>query len=219
MAMDELMITNTATDMPLHQILAMFSGTFPTGAFAFSHGIEQAIKDHLIADCDTFKQYLHNLVEQGSSWNDLLLLRASYFGQDTKELAVALASSQSRRKETEDQGFAFAHNINKIYGIHVDPAPLPVVVGQISKRLNLDIDRVSSAYLHSIISNWISIGIRLVPIGQTDGQIILHSLFPVMEQLVQRSKQADLDQLTSCGLLSEICAMRHRSAKTRICIT
>jgi urease accessory protein len=149
----------------------------------------------------------------------LLLLRASYFGQDTKELAVALASSQSRRKETEDQGFAFAHNINKIYGIYVDPAPLPVVVGQISKRLNLDIDRVSSAYLHSIISNWISIGIRLVPIGQTDGQIILHSLFPVMEQLVQRSKQADLDQLTSCGLLSEICALRHHSAKTRICIT
>ena len=51
------------------------------------------------------------------------------------------------------------------------------------------------AYLHAVTANWISAGVRLIPLGQTDGQRVLAALEPVIAQTAQRALTASLDDL------------------------
>jgi len=98
----------------LLKLMSWLSPAFPVGAFAYSHGLEQAIHDGLIRDRATLVEWLSDLVERGSGWNDAVLLAeawrvASVGGDcaDIAELAEALAGSKERHIETTLQGAAF----------------------------------------------------------------------------------------------------------------
>jgi urease accessory protein len=70
--------------------------------------------------------------------------------------------------------------------------------------------------LHALASNWISAAVRLVPLGQTDGQRVLASLEPIIHQVAARAALASLDDLGSATFRADIGSMRHESQYTRL---
>ena len=110
--------TMTMTEQPsgtaLLRLMAWLSPSFPVGGFAYSHGLERAVHDGLIADRKDLADWLETLVEMGSGWNDAVLFaeswRRAHDGGDLAEvaaLAEALAGSGERHLETMLQGAAF----------------------------------------------------------------------------------------------------------------
>jgi len=104
-----------AEDASLLRLMSWLSPAFPVGAFAYSHGLEQAINDGLVKDRASLVDWLSDLIECGSGWNDAVLLaetwRVTSSGGDcaeVAELAEALAGSKERHMETTLQGTAFA---------------------------------------------------------------------------------------------------------------
>src|SRR3569832_399143 len=98
----------------LLRLMAWLSPAFPVGGFAYSHGLERAVHDGLIADRKDLAGWLEPLVELGSGWNDAVLFAESWRrGRDggalneVAALAEALAGSQERHTETMLQGTAF----------------------------------------------------------------------------------------------------------------
>src|ERR1700722_43501 len=102
---------NAAVTPGLLRLLAWLSPAFPIGSYAYSHGLEQAVEDGDIADGDTLRDWLIDVLCHGSGRNDAILLRHAHRpGVDVtalNNLAVALAPSRERRIETLDQGTAF----------------------------------------------------------------------------------------------------------------
>ncbi len=57
---------------------------------------------------------------------------------------------------------------------------------------------------------------RSVPLGQTDGQIALASLEPIVRQAVDAALNADLDEVGTATPLLDWCSMRHETQYTRL---
>ena len=72
------------------------------------------------------------------------------------------------------------------------------------------------AFCHALVSNWISAGSRLVPLGQTDSQRVLARLEPVVAVTVQRALSATLDDLGSATFRADLASMRHETQYTRL---
>jgi urease accessory protein len=73
-----------------------------------------------------------------------------------------------------------------------------------------------SAYLQALAANWVSAGIRLIPLGQTDGQRVIVALEPAVVATVKRALDAALDDAGGAAFRADIAAMRHETQYTRL---
>lgn len=192
------------------------SPAFPVGAFAYSHGLEQAICDGDVRDAATLEAWLRLLLEQGSGAVDATLLCRALAGEEVADMARALAASRERLEETEKQGAAFVEAVNAIYDEALPPMPLPVAVGVAARRLNLPAEQVAALYLHSFTSNLVSAAVRFVPLGQSEGQRVLSRLHEVIETVATRAVETPLDQIGSAAFGADLAAMRHETLDVRI---
>lgn len=205
----------TETDPLL--LMQWLSPGFPIGAFSYSHGLEAAIEQGHISTPHELEQWLRDILTWGSGRNDAILIAQAYAGNDAcAELAEALCPSAERRKETLQQGTAFAKTLNDVWELTIKPAPYPVVFGQAAKLKNLAPEPAIAAYLHAFAANLTSAAIRLVPLGQTDGQAVLTRLTPLCQSLAAEAQAATLDDLGGCAFHSDIASMQHETQRTRL---
>ena len=132
------------------------------------------------------------------------------------DLALALAGSKERQQESLAQGRAFAQAASAVLDEQLEPAPLPIAVAAAGSKLGIALEALLPLYLHSQVANFISVAVRLIPIGQIDGQKTLSQLFPAIDRIARQAAVAELDSLGSCTIMSDIAAMRHEDMTTRI---
>lgn len=192
------------------------SPAFPVGGFAYSHGLETAIAAAEVADAAGLRDWLTVVLEEGTGTVDATLLCLTLNGADMAAEARALATSRERLEEAEAQGRAFIGTVNGITGAALPPAPLPVAVGMAARRLSLAPEEVAALYLHAFTSNLVSVAVRFVPLGQTEGQRVLAELHPVIGAVAARAAGATLDDLGSAALGADLSAMRHETQQVRL---
>ena len=73
-----------------------------------------------------------------------------------------------------------------------------------------------TAYLHAFAANIVSAGVRLVPLGQTDGQATIARLEPAIARIADAAAHSTLDDLGGSALLADIASMRHETQYTRL---
>tara|TARA_B100000287_G_scaffold45481_1_gene40714 strand:- start:305 stop:997 length:693 start_codon:yes stop_codon:yes gene_type:complete len=185
-----------------HTLTQWLSPSYPIGAYNFSQGLEYAVKESLVSDEKTLKDWLRENLEAGYFRNDAIFVKLAFFSETEEqleklvELMNAFSTSKSRLDEQILQGKAFF----KVTPNSTD-APYPIALGMAAKNYDLKIEEVIPLFLQSCLSNVISVAQRLLPIGQTEAVKILRDLFPKIEevsQLVLISSEADI--LSSCYL-------------------
>jgi urease accessory protein len=72
------------------------------------------------------------------------------------------------------------------------------------------------AFLHAATANLISAGVRLIPLGQTDGQRVLAALEPAIDATAARAMATALDHIGSATFRADIASMRHETQYTRL---
>jgi urease accessory protein len=209
---------------PLLRLLAWLSPAFPTGAYAYSHGLEWAVELGDIANGDTLRTWLADVLAYGSGRNDAILLRHAYRAHtdaatlhDIAELAAAVAPSRERRMETLDQGTAFIAAAAAWHPPQLPPrVAYPVAVGALAGSHGIPEDTTAAAYLQSFAANLISAAVRLVPLGQSTGLRVLAALEPTILHTAATTRTAMLDDLGGCAFRSDLAAMRHETQYTRL---
>lgn len=195
------------------------SPAFPVGAFAFSHGVETAVRDGLIADAAGLEAWLSDLLDHGTGHSDAVLLAAAYKSGNLKDVqatALAFQSSSERLVEAKQLGSAFCRTVRDTWGLDIPDLVYPVAVGRASKLRAISLEAAVGLYAHAFCANLVSAAIRLVPLGQTEGQIVLAKLQDHCEALAAEAKDFTLDDLVSAAFLSDIQAMRHETQSPRI---
>ena len=226
-------IRTTATTMPeaarpaLLRLMAWLSPAFPVGSFSYSHGLESAVHDGLIASRDDLAGWLETLLEMGSGWNDAVLLAESWrrarSGGDLGELAdlaAALAGSAERHRETVLQGAAFLEAAaawsNPALASLPPDCPYCIAVGAAAAGGGVALTDALAAFLQAFATNLIQAAIRLGVTGQTAATALLAALEPSLLALASRAADSTLDDLGGCAVLSDIAAMRHEGQETRL---
>jgi urease accessory protein len=216
----------------LYRLMAWLSPSYPIGAFSYSSGIEWAVEAGDIRDAATLQNWIATILEEGSGFCDAVLFaeahRLTAVGDDAAlaavaELAAALASSKERHLETTAQGRAFLDTTLAAWPCdaveRLAPAPevaLPVAVGVACGGHAIPLALALNAYLHAQAATLISAGVRLIPLGQTNGQRVLAALEPVVAATAARAIATPLDELGGAAFRADIAGMRHESQYTRL---
>lgn len=194
------------------------SPAFPTGAFAYSNGLETEIATGTVQDAASLETWLQNILRFGAGWQDAVLLsHALEGGRDAlDDLARALAPCAERLQEGLEQGTAFARTVTGITGHTLPPRMLPVALAEAAAPLDLPKADVIALYLQGFGGNLVTIGIRHVPLGQTEGQAVLSRLAPLIHDLARRAACVPLDTLGTCALAGDLAALQHEVMDVRI---
>ena len=207
------------TDLKFMTVMQWMSPAFPIGAFAYSHGLEWAIdKDH-VSNGEKLQKWITDLLEYGSLRTDAIFISLILRGHDAKkmnELSMALCPAGERLLETKLQGSAFAKVIEDVWQQDIGELSLPIAVALAAKNQSIEQDLILPAYLQAFCSNLISAAMRLIPIGQTEGQRIMLELYTTISDLVQTASESEIDDLNSACFFSDVSAMEHEYLQPRI---
>jgi len=205
----------------LLRLLAWLSPAFPTGGFAYSHGIEWAVEAGDITDGETLRAWLTDLLTHGAVRSDAILLRHACRPDadlvSLAELAAAAAPARERQAESLNQGAAFVRAATA-WGCPglPDPVAYPVAVGALAGAHGIDEDAACLGFLQAVTANLISAAVRLVPLGQSTGLAVLAALEPVILCTAAATRGAGLDDIGGAVFRSDIAAMRHETQYTRL---
>jgi len=218
----------------LYRLMTWLSPAFPVGGFSYSSGIEWAVEAGDITDVATLADWLDAMLGDGSGFCDATFLvhayRAAEAGEETAlkdaaERAAAFVPSRERQLETTSQGRAFidmakaawsCEGLDEVIAACNAPIVYPVAVGLVSAAHGIPLQPALHAFLHAVVSNWISAGSRLIPLGQTDSQRVLAQLEPVVVATAKRALQASLDDLGSATFRADLASLRHETQYTRL---
>jgi len=204
-----------------HKVMAWLSPSFPLGAFAYSHGLEFEISEGNVSTSEELYEWLKDILRFGSVWNDLVLFCNSYKTDvnslnELSDIAKAFAQSKERYYETIEMGNAFSKIISSIEGVYLKGMPLPIIMGYIAKIENVSLPYILPLYAHSFISNLISVSIRLLPLGQTDAQKLLFSLFPIIDDVSKEALKSNIGDMRNKCVLADLASMKHETLKVRL---
>jgi len=208
-------MTTTADILTLSQLL---SAAFPVGGFAYSHGLETAISEGAVTSAVTLEAWLFDLLQCGGGRSDAVLLNAAYAGDATTldAQARAFAASSERLRETDLQGVAFCQTVKAVWGVDLGRLCYPVAVGKAAAAMTLDPELATGMYLQAFTSNLCAAAMRLVPLGQIEGQKVQTALKPHCAAIAKDCIGATLDDLHSCAWASDIASMRHETQYSRV---
>jgi urease accessory protein len=214
--------------------MAWLSPAYPVGAFSYSSGIEWAVEAGDVTDAATLRSWLAVMLGDGGGFCDAVFFAHAHHAVATKddaalravaELAAAFAPSKERFLETTAQGRAFLEAtragwpcaaLARFAAAWDGPVALPVAVGVACAGHDIGRECALHAFLHALAANWISAGVRLIPLGQTDGQRVLAALERDVGAAAARALKTPLDELGSAAFRADIAGMRHETQYTRL---
>ena len=219
-----IMATKTTTMTSGLKLLAWLSPAFPTGAFAYSHGLEWTVETGDVADEATLKAWLTDVLSHGAGRTDAILLRHAHRAAtdpaalaEIAELALATAPGRERHNEALAQGQAFVLAAAPWTMPPVPrETPYAVAVGALTGAHQIPEDDTAAAYLQAFATNLISAAVRLVPLGQNAGLRVLAALEPVILATAAETRDSTLDDIGGCVFRSDLAAMRHETQYTRL---
>jgi len=222
-------LTATAT---LMRLMAWFSPAYPTGGFSYSHGIEYAVEAGLVRDRASLVGWVGWILRAGAGRVDAMLFRAVYEAADDSgqveelaALAAAFRASAETALESAQQGAAFLATTRRAWpSPRLDefatrwgdrPVALPVAAA-LATAGAAPLPLALAAYLHAMSGNLVSAGVRLIPLGQSDGQRAVAALVPVVEETVAAALATPLEEIGSAAFMVDWTSLCHETQYTRL---
>jgi urease accessory protein len=214
--------------------MAWLSPAYPVGAFSYSSGIEWAVEAGDVHDADTLRRWLTVMLAEGGGFCDAVLFAHAHRAVTSEdgsalravaELASAFAPSKERHLETTAQGAAFVEAtraawpcaaLEKLKDAWDGPVAYPVAVAVTAGGHGIALEPALAAFLQALAANWVSAGVRLIPLGQTDGQRVLAALEPVIAKTAARTLATSLDDIGSAAFRADLAGARHETQYTRL---
>jgi len=218
----------------LTKLQTWFSPSFPIGGFSYSHGLEWLVETREVRDAQSLADWIAGALRYGAGRSDAIFLATvsrAVSDEDWREvariseLAAAMQPTLERRMESLNQGTAFLtavaagwpHPLIDCFRHHCrGELAYPVAAGTATAAHGLPLDAVLVASVHAFAAMLVSAGVRLIPLGQTEGLRIMATLEQACVDIAREAHPADLDDLGSATFLADIASMRHETQHTRL---
>ncbi len=216
----------------LYRLMAWLSPSYPTGGFSYSHGLEYAVEDGLVSDRASLVAWVGHIVTAGAGRVDAMLFRAAYEAaddlaalDDLADLAAAFRGTAETSLESGQQGAAFLATTRlawpearlEAFAQRRGQATvaLPIAVA-LACAVRVPLEPALLAYLEAFAANLVSAGVRLIPIGHSDGQRALAALEPAVAAAAAAALTTPLEEIGSSAAMVDWCSIRHETQYTRL---
>jgi urease accessory protein len=225
------------TPLGLLRLQTWLSPAFPIGAYSYSHGIEWAVETGEVHDCESLVDWLEADLCHGSGRNEAIffaeawrcaandhrdgLLRAS-------ELAAAYRGTAEFALESCQQAHACMTTLSRVWPNELlrwlairlqelDIPPVPsIVLGSRTGSERIPLGLALPAFLQSYFAGLVTAGVRLIPLGQTAGQLAVARLEESVIAVGTQALESTLDAVGSASLKVDLASMAHETQYTRL---
>lgn len=221
------------TEQTLHPLLAWTSPSYPTGAFTYSHGLETAVDDGRVRTASQLVDYVEAVMARGGGWVDAVCFRHCWLatGSETEfdalaELATAFRASSETMLESTQQGRSFLqvtmqawpHPMLTEFAVRWGNRPIAhcAIFALACAARAVPLAPALHAYCHATAANLVSAGVRLVPLGQTDGQVAMAELSRRLPLIAERAMHTPMDDLGTAAPGLELTSLHHETLYTRL---
>jgi urease accessory protein len=232
-----MITTMDLDDGALLRLLSWLSPGFPTGGFSYSHGLEFAVEAGLVRDRAGLAGWVGAVIEHGAGRSDGILFAAAHRAVTADDEAAFLwavergdvqRGSAELALESSAQGQAFLATVRAAW-------PLPglerwigliratgrapahgVAVALAAALAGIALQPALAGFLHALAATLVSAGVRLVPLGQTDGQRVLAALEPLVLAAARRVPDLAREDIGGRASVIEWASLCHETQYTRL---
>ena len=221
----------------LAALLQFADGLFPAGGYAHSFGLETYVQEGAVRDREGVEAFLRAYLEGSAGPSDAVAVAlawdqgslgevAGLFELDARLDAMRPAAElreASRQMGRQTLRAAAALGDDPVLSelLHaVDDGLAPghhaVAFGTALGRAGADSERAATAYLYSTAALLVGAGLRLVALGQIDGQRALAAMRPRIERLAAATTAKTIDDMWSFNPGLELAGLRHAALDMRL---
>jgi urease accessory protein len=223
--------------LALLRLQSWLSPAFPIGSYSYSHGIEWAVDAGAVHDRLSLVAWLEADLCHGSGRNEAIFFSEAWCRAadpdgtklfEIAELAAAFRGTSEFVLESSQPGQACLAMLSQVWPDrvldslaetlrerHVQPA-LAVVLGARAARLGIPARLALPAFLQSYVANWVTAGVRLIPLGQTDGQLAIAELEEAVLAASAQAASSNIEDLGSAAFMVDLASMAHETQYTRL---
>lgn len=222
------------TSSQLLRLLHLASPALPIGGFHFSQGLEYAVDCGWVKDEASALEWIGGILESSVAGLDLPVLhrlhRAWSSGDQqgvSRWNAFLLASRETAELRAEDRHLGAALlRVLAEFQLHTEAFGARAVVypgvshaaafAFACARWNIEAIAALETYAWAWAENQVLAAVKLVPLGQSAGQRLLHALIPRLGAYSARAVDALDDDIGIATALSAIASGRHETQYTRL---
>lgn len=196
----------------LLRLLQISSPTLPVGSYAYSQGAESAVHSGLVCDAETASAWVRDVLLNSFAYGDLALLNLCYQAwsvndQQKLEQLIELSLALRETHELQQEDFHLAKALLRL------AAPLeisfperastvvtyPWAFARFAQHWQVPLEETLQAFAWSWLENQVAAMIKLVPLGQTQGQVMILGMDDVILQAVEIAKSVSEAEI-GCSL-------------------
>lgn len=209
----------------------------PIGGYSHSYGLETYVQMELVKDVSSATELIENMLTQNIFYNDAAFVHLAYQTAATGNLTelllldeecTALKSPREIRQASQKLGIRLLKIFRRLIHSELVTAyedaiqqqkalgHYSLVFGLYAQALHISITDALTAFYYNAAAGLVTNCVKLIPLGQMDGQDILFHLQPIINQLVLENLVLPRDMVGVCTIGFDIRSMQHERLYTRL---
>jgi Urease accessory protein UreF len=215
----------------------LLDSALPIGSFSHSFGLETYVQEGRITNRPQLAAFIESQLHSNLTRVEGLAIKGCYLALregnlDKVARLDSIVQAQRLARESREGLQKMGRRLFKLATTlhpwmdfdklkdalerHHSSGTLPIIHAYINYHLEIDLNDAVTGYLYSSVNMMVGSALRLMSLGQTEGQAILTSMFPVIEREWNAVSHMDPEQMHSFSFAQEIAAMNHETLYSRL---
>ena len=218
-------------------LLHLTDPTLPIGGYSHSGGLETYVQSGKVCDMKTAEEYVRNMLSMNLQYNDAAFMSLAFSASRAADMdeifrldeqCTAYKLPSQIKGASQKLGIRLIKIFRSFYPSYlVDQYELAInskqahghysiLFGMYASIMNITAEDAITGFYYNAAVGMITNAVKLIPLGQLDGQEILFRTQSLIQELVPNTVSPDLSMLGRCNSGFDIAAMQHERLYSRL---